>query len=58
MEKGYTLNTMMRKIKGRKIEAKNMGVEEFFQTLILILMITAFFTVALAFLHLIYEQKE
>jgi hypothetical protein len=35
-----------------------MGVEEFFQTLILILMITAFFTVALAFLYLIYEQKE
>jgi len=58
MEKGYTLNTMMRKIEEEKLRRKSMGVEEFFQTLILILMITAFFTVALAFLHLIYEQKE
>jgi len=35
-----------------------MGVEEFFQTLILILMVISFFAVALAFLYLVYEKKE
>jgi len=35
-----------------------MGVEEFFSTLILILMVTTFFTLALIFLYLISEKKE
>jgi len=57
MEKGYTLNSMMRKNK-RKFEANNMGVEEFFRTLLIILMIATFFTLALAFLYLLSERKE
>jgi hypothetical protein len=35
-----------------------MPIEQFFQTLLLILMITTFFTVALAFLYIIYEKRE
>lgn len=35
-----------------------MGVEEFFQTLLIILMIATFFTLALIFLYLISERKE
>jgi hypothetical protein len=35
-----------------------MGVEEFFRTLLLILMVTTFFTLALVFLYLISERKE
>lgn len=35
-----------------------MGVEEFFRTLLLILMVTTFFTLALIFLYLISERKE
>jgi hypothetical protein len=35
-----------------------MGVQEFFATLILILMIMTFFTLALIFLYLISERKE
>jgi len=35
-----------------------MGVEEFFQTLLLILMATTFFTLALAFLYLLSERRE
>jgi uncharacterized membrane protein len=35
-----------------------MGVEEFFQTLLLVLMVATFFTLALVFLYLISERKE
>jgi hypothetical protein len=35
-----------------------MGIEEFFRTLLLILMVTTFFTLALIFLYLISERKE
>lgn len=35
-----------------------MGVEEFFRTLLLVLMVTTFFTLALIFLYLISERKE
>jgi hypothetical protein len=57
MEKGYTLNTMMCRNRW-KFEAENMGVEEFFRTLLIILMVATFFTLALAFLYLISERKE
>lgn len=35
-----------------------MGVEEFFRTLLLVLMVATFFTLALVFLYLISERKE
>lgn len=35
-----------------------MQVEEFFRTLLIILSITTFFALALAFLYLISERKE
>jgi len=35
-----------------------MGVEEFFQTLLIMLMVTSFFIIALAFLYLIYEKTD
>lgn len=57
MEEGYSLNTLMRKNRG-KLEAENMGVEEFFRMLLIMLMITTFFTLALVFLYLISERKE
>jgi preprotein translocase subunit SecG len=35
-----------------------MGVEEFFQTLIIILMVTTFFTLALIFLYLLSREEN
>lgn len=35
-----------------------MGVEEFFRTLIILIQIATFFTLALAFLYLISQRKE
>jgi ABC-type sugar transport system permease subunit len=57
MEEGYSLNTLMRKNRG-KFEAENMGVEEFFRTLLIMLMIITFFALALVFLYLMSERKE
>lgn len=57
MEKGYTLNTIMRKVR-RRVEAKPMGVEEFFQTLLIILQIATFFTLALIFLYLLSREER
>jgi len=35
-----------------------MDVEEFFRTMLIMLMITTFFTLALIFLYLLSERKE
>jgi uncharacterized membrane protein len=35
-----------------------MGVEQFFQTLLIILMITTFFTLALIFLYLLSREER
>jgi hypothetical protein len=57
MEKGYTLNTIMRKVR-RRVEARSMGIEEFFSTLLIILQITTFFILALIFLYLLSREER
>lgn len=57
MEKGYTLNTIMRKVR-RTVEARPMGVEEFFSTLLIILQVATFFILALIFLYLLSREER